>query len=166
MASRRSVNTLQIQKYKEWLYGLPPNWIDKFVENGLTRFLKEYGYVLGFSSEKLIKIISSCLYNQSSIYSFCVHNGGLEEYDWYCYTISIDEWNKFMDDWKSDEFLDSSDMGFKQRLYLQDLVWHCISLEQSKQHRNWLYFMYDEDSSEEQIIYEDNGAYGGDRRTY
>ena len=149
-----SVKALQIQRYREWFYGLPNRWIDRFVENGLIPFLKDYGYELGFTPEKLIKIVGSCIYNLTSTYWFCAHNGGLEEYDWYCHNISLDDWNSFMDAWKSDEFLDSSDMGFKQRLYLQDLVWHCISLEKSKQHRNWLYFMYDEDSNEDlKIVY-------------
>jgi hypothetical protein len=170
--SIKRAKAIDVEKYEKWLNGLPEGWIDEFVEEGLQLFLKKHGYVLGFNSEMRAKIIKYCLYGHVKRphdyleYLHCAHHGGEEEYEWYLDSISLDDWASFMNEWKADEFLDDSDGGYKQRLFLPQIVWNCISLDSSKQHHKWLKTIYDEEETEEQFQNDDNQAYGGDRRTY
>ena len=171
-SSRPSISAKNAEidkKYKEWFSCLPDNHIQSFVIYGLKPFLKKFGYTLGFSEDKMVSYIKRWAFNyvfkNNKEFVMWAHDGGEEEYDWYRFTISMDDWEELCVCWKAPGFLDDSDAGFYQATYLSLFIWQCISLELSKQHTKWLE-INTEYEEEEQWVYDDNHAYGGDRRTY
>jgi len=157
------------RKFNMWCKTLPEDYIEKFIINGLKPFLKKYKYNLGFSDKDFIKYFKTWAFNYLNgmklEFVLVAHNGGDNEYDWYLHNISIDEWDELCNQWSTTQLFDDSDAGIYQRCGLSLFVWNCISLENSEQH----YCMIDmnnEIEEEEQWIYEENQAYGGDRRTY
>ena len=155
--------------YNKWFNGLYEYHIESFVAFGLKPFLTKFGYTLGFSDKKMIQYCKlwagNIAINNNKKFILWAHNGGTNEFDWFSYNISIDDWYTLCDTWKDCEFLDDSDAGFKQALDLQSFIWQCISLEASKQHRRWLDINTDLEE-EDHWIHDENHAYGGDRRTY
>jgi hypothetical protein len=157
------------KKYNEWFNCLPSNHIQSFISQGLRPFLLHFGYTLGFSDEKMLSYIKRWAFNyvlkNDMEFVNWAHNGGDEEYDWYRFNISIDDWDGLCKAWKASEFLDDSHAGFHQCVDLMWFSWACISLDLSKQHQRWIEINTDYED-EEQWVNEDNHAYGGDRRTY
>jgi hypothetical protein len=165
-----SVKKTEINKaYNEWFNCLPLNHIESFVTHGLKPFLLQFGYTFGFSEEKMISYIKRWAFNyvlrNNMEFVNWAHSGGDEEYDWYRFNISMDDWDGLTKAWKASRFLDDSDAGFHQGVDLSWFIWSCISLDLSKQHHKWLDMNTDLEE-EEQWVNDDNHAYGGDRRTY
>jgi hypothetical protein len=160
---------VEAKKYSEWIDCLPINHIESFLIYGIKPFLKKHGYVLGFSDEKMVSYLTRWAYNivnkNNKVFVLLAHDGGDDEYDWFRYTIPLDDWEKLCESWKALNFLDDSSTGIKQKIDLQDLIWACINLDLSKEHIKWLN-MNSELEEEEIWIYEDSHVYGGDRRTY
>jgi hypothetical protein len=156
------------KRFLRWINELPEQWIEMFITQGLKFFLKSYGYSLGFTLKEQIKYFKVWAFNivdnLDTDFIRWAHNGGHEEFEFYCDTISIDDWSAFMDIWQTTEFLDDSDAGLKQRNDIQLFVWHFISLENSPQYHKWLNDLIEEDQEDQYI--EEGHAYSGDRRTY
>lgn len=156
-------------KYNEWVKCLPENHLEHFIMNGIKPFLNKHGYSLGFTDKLLIKYCSlwafTYIIKNNKEFVLWAHDGGDEEYDWYRHNISMEDWEILCDYWKAHNFLDDSDIGYKQSMGLHWFIWQCISLDNSKQHHKWLSFNADHDD-EDYWINDDNQAYGGDRRTY
>lgn len=157
------------KKYLIWFNCLPEDHIKHFLIYGIKPFLKKHGYVLGFSDEKMISYLKRWAYNifskNNKIFVLLAHDGGDDEYDWFRYSISMDDWGLLAECWKAPEFLDNSKAGLQQVVNLQDFIWACINLDLSKQHMKWLE-NNNEMEEEEMWVYDDTYAYGGDRRTY
>lgn len=157
-------------EYAAWKAELPEQWIEAFIIQGIIPFLNKYGYTLGFSESKTVnyckKWAFSHLRRDSIELMDWAHDGGDEEYELYQDTIFILEWHELAKSWRAPRFLDSSDAGLKQIDDLNRFVWHCISLENSPTHLDWLDSLEEEESGEQLWIAEENHAYGGDRRTY
>jgi hypothetical protein len=145
------------------------NHIESFISQGLKPFLLQFGYTFGFSEEKMTSYIKRWAFNfvlkNDKEFVNWAHNGGDEEYDWYRFNISMDDWDKLCSSWKAPGFLDDSDIGYRQVVDLSWISWACISLDLSKEHMKWIEINTDYED-EEQWVNEDNHAYGGDRRTY
>jgi hypothetical protein len=164
-----------------WKKGLPPTWISNFICNGLIPFLKDHGYSVGFVEKTLERYCIEWAFAVHYItthaskhyeYSFmkCVHNGGPEEFDWFLFKIPSEDWDALADDWQQSEFLDDSDTGYSQRNDLPFFVWRLVQLYGSPSHEEWLYYIEHGDTEEDDspyIIshYDENSAFGGDRRT-
>jgi len=161
--------TEEKRKFYVWNYCLPDYHVENFITNGIIPFLKKHGYILGFSTQKVIHYCKVWAFNYSvrneKEFIFWAHDGEDEEYDWYCHTIPIDDWEKLCKTWKEHEFLDDSEAGYRQVVDLHWFIWQCISLESSPQHHKWT-IMNNEIDEEDYWIHDENQAYGGDRRTY
>ena len=170
------MNTLykkyQIYKYNNWLSEFPRDFFTQFVENGLRPFLKKYGYVLGFSESKLISYCKLWAYSYTKYsgeemeFTKWANSGTDEDCEWYIYKISQDTWNDFMKSWEVTGFLDDSDIGHVQRNQLVMFIWQCIDLNNSPEYYRFLDIMGDNEDADEYNNYDENNAYGGDRRTY
>ena len=173
----RFLNTLykkeEEYKFNTWISEFPTNYFKQFVEDGVKPFLKKYGYVLGFSESKLISYYIRWAYSYSKYpgeiveFTKWAHSGLMDDYEWYLYKISQDDWNIFMKEWEIEGFLDNSDIGYKQQNDLVTFIWQCIDLNNSKEYYRYLELFGDnEDIEEYNNNYDENNAYGGDRRTY
>ena len=155
-----------------WKNNLPEQLIESFIIHGIKPFLRKYGYKLGFSEKRCIKYCKqwafAYLSRETVELGDCAHDTGIigEEYELYQDTISIEEWTVFARAWCASEFLDSSDAGMKQSDDLNRFIWHCISLDSSPRHLDWLDLLEEEENLDQVWIAEENYAYGGDRRTY
>ncbi len=168
------------KKFHTWKNGIPENHIQKFVEHGLIPFLKKNGYLVGISNKVLTKYLESWAFCHVYLYENAhqeleiqylkwFHDGGNEEYDWYCNLIPESDWVELAEQWQVYTFLDDSDVGNLQRCDLSWCIWHCISLDGSKSHEKWVQMILDSEEQEEEfhaIQTNDQQAYGGDRRTY
>jgi hypothetical protein len=160
---------IEDKKYSTWFSCLPEDHIKGFLVYGIKPFLKKYGYVLGFSDEKMVSYLKRWAYNifnkSNKKFVLIAHDGDDDMYDWFRYSIPMDDWGLLAHCWKAPEFLDESNAGLRQINDLPDFIWACINLDLSKQHIKWL-DMNSELEEEEMWIYDDTYAYGGDRRTY
>ncbi len=163
---------------QHWLASLPDGVIERFITRHLEPFIESKGYCLGLSLRDKVRFIRSWAFSHveathtpSFLHTpevtilYCNHYGGEEEYDWYCQTISTDDWQTFCEQFHWPELLDDSDAGIKQRADLFRLVWHMIDLDNSKQHLYWLDNVYEEEE-EEELYQDDNLAFTGSRRTF
>jgi hypothetical protein len=168
--------------YWQWFSKLPEGWVETFVEEGLLPFLKQYGYSVGFSKKEVINYCKSWAFghvqlalNKSKFLELSFlqtkNTGGSDEYDWYTYTIPSEDWLEFTEYWSELEFFDDTDAGESQKTDFPMFVWHILYLEGSKAHEEYLYFTetdtfeQDDDGVHQPLYHEDQGAYGGDRRT-
>jgi hypothetical protein len=166
----------------EWLHGLPDGHIERFVEEGLTPFLKKYGYKSCYDRKEQEKACKEWAFGHVRIqqkgpdlydrfFIKCAHNGGEEEFDWYVHTIPLEEWETLAMKWSASEFLDDSDAGYAQVIDLAQFAWQLIHLDSSPNHIRWKAIFESSDYDDEYIVAshaqptEDTGAYGGDRRT-
>jgi hypothetical protein len=172
------------QEYLSWVNQFNPNFFYEFIENGLIPFVNKYGYSICLSSDTLVKYLQEWAFSLVYInhhksfqierdYVYCFHNGGMEDFDYFTFKISPDDWNEFLDVWSESEFFDDSEAGFDQRAEFYMFTWRVIDLYNSKTYKK--YIMQQEADDE---YYDDNGiflshhtneesmAYGGDRRTY
>jgi hypothetical protein len=173
---QKLVQNQKRKKYCEWRSKFPEDWIELFVQQGLIPFLKKYGYKLGFTIEKCIQYTTTWaflhVYTKDSYECKAwAHYGTINEYEWFQYKISQDNWSNLIDSWKVQGFLDNDDSesGYRQTNDLVWFVWHLIDLENSREHMRYLeYFEDNEEKNEEHYGYhqEDTNVYGGDRRTY
>lgn len=160
------------EAFSKWKNNLPEFFFESFIMYGIKPFLEKYGYKLGFSNERCIQYCKQWAFAYLSRETVelvdCAHDADLlsEEYELYQHTISVLEWAEFAKAWSASEFLDSSDAGLKQLDDLNRFVWHCISLESSPTHLEWLESLEEEENADQLWIAEENQAYGGDRRTY
>ena len=169
------------QMYKEWRAGIPPGFFRRFLQEGVKPFLAKYGYALNESWEILARYCGEWAFAHVQIHrrkheflqrtfikSF--HDGGEEEFDWFQFTISNDDWEELANQWMCPEFLDDSDVGLDQRIDLPMFVWKLLDLYGSKKHIQWMYI--NEDNEENDIQYlqpqqtQEEQAFGGDRRTH
>ena len=170
------------ERYYEWKYELPDNWITEFISKGLVPFLDQRGYSVGMTEKDISSYCTQwafahCYTEQKKGEDLNINflkscnTGYEEELDWYQNQILFEEWEELADVWQVTEFLDTSDAGNSQRNDLPSFAWNIIRLESSKTHHKWLSFWDNTDYSEDDgpqngIIYaEDSIAYGGDRRT-
>lgn len=168
--------------YWNWFLKLPERWIETFIEEGLLPFLEKYGYSVAYSKKDIIKYCKSWAFghvqialNKSKLLEISFlqtkNSGGPEEYDWFTYTIPTEEWLEFMEYWSQLEFFDDTDAGESQKVDFPSFVWHILFLEGSKAHQDYLYFInsdsfeQEDDANYQPLYQEDQGAYGGDRRT-
>ena len=161
------------EKFSNWMHELPENWIESFIVHGVKPFLEKHGYVLGYNDVYCIKFCKRWAFaHVQTVHKgtvdlvSCSHEGGEDEHEWYQDTISVLDWNEFAGKWTATEFLDSSDAGQKQTDDLGKFIWHCISLEGSPRHIEWLESLEEEEAADQPWIADDTQAYGGDRRTY
>ena len=160
------------EAFIKWKNELPEGLIESFIIHGVKPFLLKNGYKLGFSEERCIQYCKQWAFAHLSRETVelvdCAHDADLigEEYELYQDTITIQEWLEFAKAWSASEFLDLSDAGLKQLDDLNRFVWHCISLDSSPRHLDWLDLLEEEDNLDQLWIAEENHAYGGDRRTY
>jgi hypothetical protein len=168
--------------YWDWLSKLPEGWIETFIEEGLLPFLKHYGYAVAYSKKDIVNYCKSWAFGHVHIalnkskfleISFLktMNSGGSDEYNWFTYTISSEEWIDFTEYWNQLEFFDDTDAGESQKVDFPIFVWHLLCLESSKAHNEYLYFTesdsfdQEDDNIHHPIYQDDQGAYGGDRRT-
>lgn len=166
--------------FQNWKSALPDNHVYTFIENGVLPFLKNHGYSISIPIKLLTKYLESWAFYHSYLYQHpnqklelqyvqWFHDGGDEEYNWYCEMISESDWFELADQWQVFEFLDDSDVGNLQRCDLSWCIWHCIHLEISRSHKRWVQIVLDSEDQEEElhgIQMNEQQAYGGDRRTY
>jgi hypothetical protein len=178
---KRLQNASMASEKLEWKKGLPPTWISNFICNGLLPFLKDHGYSVGFIEKTIEKYCIEWAFavhyvtmHASKMYEYsfmkCVHNGGPEEFDWFLFKIPSEDWDALADDWQQTDFLDDSDTGVSQRRDLPFFVWRIVQLYGSPAHEEWLYTSEAGDSDDDDIYpvvshYDENSAFGGDRRT-
>lgn len=164
--------------YQNWICHIPEGYFERFLEKGVKPFLSHFGYRLGFSANERIKMIRAWAFahvqiqRQPKKYGChvsllkCAHDGGDEEYDWFCHTIGQDDWDSLAEQWYSTDFLDDSDPGVYQRLDLPRVIWYMISLEGSRAHQQWLDVVMDGIEQEDGIQEDSNIAFTGNRRTF
>jgi len=163
---------------KEWSKKLPDGWIDSFLKEGLQKFLRQNGYNL-HTSEQIRPRFIAWAWSHEYVLSKkglkmkspeILHNGSIEEYDYYSYIINYDKWEHFLNKWNLFRLFDESDVGINQRADLPFFVWSIINLHNSSSHQRWCQLMdcQSDDSDKEgkncETEYYDQ-AYGGDRRT-
>lgn len=166
------------QLYSSWISEIPENYFERFLEKGVQPFLTAHGYRLGLSSNERVHMLRAWAFahvqthRQPKHYGKyinimkCAHEGGNEEYDWFCHSIDEDDWDALTKEWYSTDFLDDSDPGVSQRLDLPRIVWHMISLEGSRAHQQWLNVVMDSVEQDEGIQEDSNVAFTGNRRTF
>jgi hypothetical protein len=163
--------------------GLPEQWIEEFVRDGIIPFLQSRGYVLRYE----LKDCSRHLYNWAFAHVWvsrpenrALHinysvpqPGTLDDYVFFSMKVDAFDCTELMDTWTSYQFFDESPAGRAQRMEFQTFLWRIVNLDRSKTHRRWREWFdtQHEDDSEEnaymQSLQEDGSrAYGGDRRTY
>lgn len=170
-------------RFRVWARGLPNAHILDFITYGLEPFLDEFGYKLSYSYKDCAayckqwafshsELQTSYKPNQTIRFLRCAHNGSREAFEWYLGIISPDDWFTLCDEWSAERFLDDSDAGHAQRTDIAWFVWNLLSLDSSKEHRNFVEFMYSEEDMDDEVHYvsgfngdEGLGSYGGDRRT-
>lgn len=176
MAKRRAEE--RRTQRQSWLASLPDRVFETFLTKYLDPFVRSKGYCLGLSLRDQVRFLRSWAFShvearhttstmrtpEVSIL-YCHHWGGEEEFDWFCQTITTDDWQEFCSQFAWPEFLDESDAGLAQRDDLFRLVWNMIDLDNSKQHLYWLDNVWD-DEEEEELIQDDNMAFTGSRRTF
>jgi len=167
--------------YEQWKSDLPENCIHQFVQYGLLPFLKNHGYVINNSVERIASCIDDWAFHhvlvtqygskyKSITYLTCEHNGGHDEKDYYHHRISTDDWFGLCSTWASTDFLDDSETGRSQQLDLSDAVWQLISLLDSPSHKKWVHHMdslnYQDDEywSGHHYHHDEPGPYGGERK--
>jgi hypothetical protein len=162
-----------------WKHGLEDSWISDFIEYGLEPFLNTHGYALGYSHSKNVSYCTAWGFahvqakkKDPAATVHCnqrYHRGGEAEFDWYCQTISSEEWDDLCNAWTAHSFLDTSDVGIAQRADLPFFVWNLISLGTSPAHTKFLEAMHDDSYDDDDNAYfqhvDDSGVFGGDRRT-
>jgi hypothetical protein len=171
-------------EYLTWHRGLPTGWLNDFAVQGLRPFLSTRGFDVPMSEKELVKWIAEWAFTHVWITNHprvkyprtflkWLNNGDDQEFDWFCLKISTDDWMAFADQWKSDEFLDESDAGMKQRYDLMLLAWHLVSLTTSKAYDDYLAITqdtgvtgYGEDDNQVLAPTSEDTAFGGDRRTH
>jgi hypothetical protein len=169
-------------QFWNWVSQLPDDWIEDFVKNGLLPFLNRYGYTVAYTLKEIVAYCKRWAFahvqvtsNKTKLLEISFlqtrNTGGPEEYDWFTYTIPSDDWFSLAEDWCELQFFDETDAGESQKLDLQEFAWNILYLEGSKSHQEFLYFIesdsYDQDDDiiAQPLQAEDQGAYGGDRRT-
>lgn len=171
-------------EYNHWLNNFKDSqYFDIFVDNGLRVFLNKFGYKISLSTKTVVKYLKEWLFsivytqnhksfNFNREFVYCYHSGTVEDFDYYTFKISPDDWEQFLDCWKQTEFFDDSDPGFEQISEFYIFVWRIIDLYNSKTYIKYMETLYnDEDNLDDsgQIYHQhldEHGAYGGDRRTY
>jgi hypothetical protein len=169
-------------QYGCWYSNIPEKWIEDFVEKGLIPFLNQHGYSVAYSLKEVVHYCKRWAFAHVQVTSNktkmleisflkTMNSGGAEEYDWFTYTIPSEEWFNLAEEWSELQFLDETDAGESQKLDLQEFAWHILYLEGSKAHEEFLYFTESDMVDQEDDIVaqtvqpDDQGAYGGDRRT-
>lgn len=169
-------------EFWNWFSQLPDDWIADFVKNGLLPFLNRYGYTVAYTLKEIIAYCKRWAFahvqvtsNKTKLLEISFlqtrNMGGPEEYDWFTYTIPSDEWVSLAEDWSELQFFDETDAGESQKVDLQEFAWNILYLEGSKSHKEFLYFIesdvYDQEDENtgQPLQLDDQGAYGGDRRT-
>jgi hypothetical protein len=168
--------------YWNWFYKFPEGWIEKFIEEGLVPFLEKHGYAVAYSKKEIVNYCKSWAFghvqislNKSKLLEVSFlktkNFGGQDEYDWFTYRIPSDEWIEFVESWSELEFFDDTGAGESQKVDFPLFVWHILLLESSKAHQDYLYFMnidgfeQEEETNYQPLYQDEQGAYGGDRRT-
>jgi hypothetical protein len=164
--------------YTAWISEIPENYFERFLEKGVKPFLARFGYRLGFSQLERVRILRAWAFahvqtqrlvkyhgNYITLVKYA-HEGGQEEYDWFTYIISHDDWDALAQEWYSTDFLDDSDPGVSQRLDLPRVLWSMISLEGSRAHQQWLDVVMDTADQEDAIQEDSHIAFTGNRRTF
>ncbi len=166
------------QLYMDWRAGVPTDHMYSMIHS-LRTMLKQRGYMLMDSDDKVAKSILQWAFSHVWVHrnpskdleiNFVQsnHQGGPEEYDWFCHKISLDEWFTFCQAWATTEFLDDSDAGRTQCRDFSECIWHLIALNSSHAHNVWLDTVCDEFSDDEQyaVHHQEDYGFGGDRRTH
>lgn len=170
-------------RLRSWSRGLHNEYILDFIKYGLEPFLDKFGYKLSYSHEDCAAYCKEWAFvhneiqtkykpNQTINFLRCTHNGSQDEFEWYLEIISPDDWYTLCDEWSDNRFLDDSDAGHSQRNDIAWFVWNILSLDSSREHHNFMEFMYSKEDMDDETHHmsgingEDNlGTYGGDRRT-
>jgi hypothetical protein len=168
--------------YQQWYCKIPEKWIEDFVEKGLLPFLNQHGYSVAYPLKEVVHYCKRWAFAHVHITSNktkmleisflkTMNSGSVEEYDWFTYTIPSEEWFNLAEEWSELQFLDETDAGESQKLDLQEFAWNILYLEGSKAHEQFLYFIesdivdQEDDTVAQTVQPDDQGAYGGDRRT-
>ncbi len=163
----------------QWLQGLPDQWLETCIENGLLPYLKQKGYcttgtvkdtVAKFRAWAFAHVWQTRYWNTELHINYATAGPGTQDdFDFMCLQLSSHELEEFMDAWTTCGLFDDSPEGHSQRMDIQQFVWHILDLERSKTHRRWK-MAFEEDEQEETVYgqspHEEGVAYGGDRRTY
>lgn len=174
-------------KYSEcsaWLNNFDDTYFHDFVDKGLRPFLERFGYKLSLQTSTVVKYLKEWLFsivyvkNHSSFdlsrqFIYCFHSGSMEDFDYFMFKISPDDWDELLEGWQHTEFFDDSDAGHDQRAEIHMFVWRIIDLYNSKSYIKYIQLQNSDDEGgyeDNTIMYnntsEENTAYGGDRRTY
>jgi hypothetical protein len=170
-------------EYLNWIQNFDKDFFYDFVELGLIPFLNRYGYSISLQTQTLVQFLKewafAFVYTQHHKsfqlyrnYTYCFHNGGMEDFDYFTFKISPDDWEDFLHQWRHTEFMDDSEAGFEQKSEFYMFAWRIIDLFSSK-----TYIKYSQLQDEYDDLYDDNYyssaqpvdenlVYGGDRRTY
>jgi hypothetical protein len=169
-------------EYLNWLNNFDTHFFSDFVQEGLIPFLNKYGYSVSLHTNTVIKFLKewsfAIVYTQTHKsfclnreYTYCFHNGGMEDFDHFTFKISPDDWEDFLDAWRHTEFMDDSEAGFEQKSEFYMFAWRIIDLYNSKVYFKYLQLQDTEDDYDDNYHginhgHDENQAYGGDRRTY
>ena len=168
--------------FEEWRAGIPSGLFTKFITNGLPPFLAKHGYTLNQSTDQLVQYCVEWAFahvwmsrkKQSFLQRTFMkqfHDGGEEDFDWFYFSIPMDDWEELADAWSCPEFLDDSDAGTAQRLDCPMFVWNILDLGSSRRHMKWMAMndLLEDDEThylQSQAITDESMAFGGDRRTH
>ena len=98
--------------------------------------------------------------------------GSMEDFDYFTFKISPDDWDELLDAWQATELFDDSDAGHEQRAEMYMFAWRILDLYNSKSYIKYIQMQDSDDEGYEDYapMYhqptDENSAYGGDRRTY
>jgi hypothetical protein len=172
------------EEYLAWHRGLPTGWLRNFAVQGLRPFLRSYGFDIPLAEKEFVKWVAEWAFTHVWItkhprikhprtFLKWLNDGDAQEFDWFCLKISTDDWMAFADRWQTDEFLDDSDAGVKQRYDLMLLAWHLVNLTTSKAYDDYLAIIQDsgaatgaDDDAPVLALTSEDTAFGGDRRTH
>lgn len=171
----------QWASFQEWASQLPEGWVEHFVSQGLRPFLERFGYILPIGSE-IEKRLLYWAWSYSFVYYAppsrkyyvgtydSLHSGGFEDLEYFLHVIDHDAWARFYERWSNNEWLDSSEVGYKQRIGFPNFIFSLLSLETSPVYLKYAGITDTGDSEKEEDAHpvkeDTDHAYGGDRRTY
>jgi hypothetical protein len=182
LVSSRHKNN-KYSEYNAWLNNFDDTYFHDFINKGLRPFLERFGYKLSLQTSTVVKYLKEWLFsivyikNHSSFdlnrqFIYCFHNGGMEDFDYFMFKISPDDWDELLDAWQHTELFDDSDAGHDQRAEIHMFVWRIIDLYNSKSYIKYIQLQDSDDEGGDDNIQtihhtsDENTAYGGDRRTY